>query len=67
MAASEDGIKMMAKENVVANIFPATSFNLNKSYANARKMIDLGVRVAISSDYNPGVVVQVKIFNLQCN
>lgn len=54
MAASEDGIKMMAKENVVANILPATSFNLNKSYANARKMIDLGVRVAISSDYNPG-------------
>lgn len=54
MAASEDGIKMMAKENVVANILPSTSFNLNKSYANARKMIDLGVSVAISSDYNPG-------------
>lgn len=54
MAASEDGIKLMAKENVVANILPATSFNLNKAYANARKMIDLGVRVAISSDYNPG-------------
>lgn len=66
MAASEDGIKMMSKENVVANILQATSFNLNKSYANARKMIDLGVSVAISSDYNP-VSCQVKIFNLLCN
>ncbi len=54
MAASEDGLKMMAKNNVVANILPATSFNLNKSYANARKMIDLGVALSLSSDYNPG-------------
>lgn len=54
MAASEEGIKMMAKNNVIANLLPATSFNLNKSYANARKMIDLGVAIALSSDYNPG-------------
>ena len=54
MAASEEGIKMMAKNNVIANLLPATSFNLNKSYANARKMIDLGVPIALSSDYNPG-------------
>ncbi len=54
MAASEEGLKMMAKNNVVANILPATSFNLNKSYANARKMIDLGVALSLSSDYNPG-------------
>ncbi len=54
MAASEEGIKMMAKNKVIANLLPATSFNLNKSYANARKMIDLGVAIALSSDYNPG-------------
>lgn len=54
MAASEEGLKMMAKNNVVANVLPATSFNLNKSYANARKMIDLGVALSLSSDYNPG-------------
>lgn len=54
MAASEEGIKMMAKNNVIANLLPATSFNLNKSYASARKMIDLGVPIALSSDYNPG-------------
>lgn len=54
MAASEDGLKMMAKNKVIANILPATSFNLNKNYANARKMIELNVPVSLSSDYNPG-------------
>lgn len=54
MAASEEGIKEMAKNKVIANVLPATSFNLNKDYANVRKMIELGVPVSLSSDYNPG-------------
>ena len=54
MAASEEGLKMMSRNNVIANILPGTSFNLNKAYANARKMIDLNVPISLSSDYNPG-------------
>ena len=54
MAARDEGIKMMAENNVVANILPATSFNLNKNYADCRKMIDMGAIVSLSSDYNPG-------------
>lgn len=54
MAASEEGLKEMAKNKVIANVLPATSFNLNKDYANVRKMIELGVPVSLSSDYNPG-------------
>ncbi|MGL5643008.1 MAG: imidazolonepropionase, partial [Paraclostridium sp.] len=54
MAVSEEGIKQMAQSRVIANILPGTSFNLNKAYANSRKMIDLGVAVSLSSDYNPG-------------
>ncbi|RDY23385.1 imidazolonepropionase [Romboutsia maritimum] len=54
MAASQEGLKEMAKNKVVANLLPATSFNLNKDYANARKMIDFNVPVSLSSDYNPG-------------
>ena len=54
MAASEEGIDMMAKNKIIANLLPATSFNLNKPYANARKMIDSNVGIALSSDYNPG-------------
>lgn len=54
MAASDRGIELMAKEGVVADILPGTSFNLGKTYAPVRKMIDAGVPVALSTDYNPG-------------
>ena len=54
MAASDEGIELMAKHNIIANILPGTSFNLKKSYANVRKMIDKGVAVSLSTDYNPG-------------
>ncbi|WFD11380.1 imidazolonepropionase [Tepidibacter hydrothermalis] len=54
MAASEDGMKLMAKNKVIANILPGTSFSLMKNYAEARKMIEHGVPIALSTDYNPG-------------
>ena len=54
MAVSDEGIKSLKENNIIANILPATSFNLGKAYAPVRKMINEGVRVAISSYYNPG-------------
>lgn len=54
MAVSDKGIDELKRNGVVANILPATSFNLGKNYAPVRKMIDKDVTVAISSDYNPG-------------
>lgn len=54
MAASDKGIEMMAERGVVADILPGTSFNLGKAYAPVRKMIEAGVPVALSTDYNPG-------------
>ncbi len=54
MAASDEGLKSMAENSVIANILPATSFNLNKPSADVRKMIDLNVPISLSSDYNPG-------------
>ncbi|MGF7056541.1 imidazolonepropionase [Brassicibacter mesophilus] len=55
VAASEMGMKMMAENGVIADLLPGTSFNLRTDkYANARKMIELGVPVALSTDYNPG-------------
>lgn len=50
----EDGIKALANSNTVANLLPGTGFFLGKKQANGRKMLDSGVKVAISSDYNPG-------------
>lgn len=54
MAISEEGIQALKNSNVIANLLPGTSFSLGKEYAPARKMIDEGVQVALSTDYNPG-------------
>ncbi|SYZ72565.1 Imidazolonepropionase [Candidatus Zixiibacteriota bacterium] len=52
---SENGIKALAKSGTVAVLLPGTSFSLNHGhYAPARKMIEGGVTVALSTDCNPG-------------
>lgn len=54
-AASVEGMKAMAKQGVIATLLPATIFSLGMtSYANARKMIELNIPVALATDYNPG-------------
>lgn len=55
VAASDEGIAAMAENDVVAVLLPSTSFYLMLNhYANARKMIDSGVIVALATDCNPG-------------
>lgn len=54
LAASDKGLEALANSNTIANLLPGTAFNLNAEFANARKMIDMGVPVALSTDYNPG-------------
>jgi imidazolonepropionase len=54
MAIKDEDIKKLAQSNTIANILPGTSFYLNKPYANARKIIDEGCAISLSSDYNPG-------------
>lgn len=55
MAASDEGLRMMAENNVIAVALPGTSFNLaTGKYANVRRMIELGLSVALATDYNPG-------------
>lgn len=52
---SDAGIKALAQSGTVAVLLPGTSFSLNKGqYAPARKMIEAGVTVALSTDCNPG-------------
>lgn len=55
IAASDEGIKAMGEKGIIGNILPGTSFNLQTGhFANAKKMIEENVPVAISTDYNPG-------------
>jgi len=57
--ASEKGLGMMAKKGVVAVLLPAAAFSLMSSkYADARKMISLGVPVALGTDFNPSCWVE---------
>jgi imidazolonepropionase len=52
---SDEGIKAMAKSATAAVLLPGTTFSLaGKQYAPARKMIEAGVVVAMSTDCNPG-------------
>lgn len=52
---SDSGLRAMAESGTVAVLLPGTTFSLAGSkYAPARKMIEAGVAVALSTDCNPG-------------
>lgn len=54
IATDEEGMQAMAKGGVIADLLPATSFYLDKTFAPARRMVELGIPVVIASDFNPG-------------
>lgn len=69
LKASEQGMKDMAANGVVGVLLPGTAYFLMAESANGRKMIDLGVPVALSTDCNPGSSPTVSlpfIMNLGC-
>lgn len=51
---SDNGIKEMARCNVVATLLPLTAFALKEPFAPARKFIEAGTAVALATDLNPG-------------
>ena len=55
MHVSDSGIAALAASETVANLLPATSFFLmSDRYAPARRLIDAGAIVSLSTDCNPG-------------
>lgn len=69
LKASEKGMRAMAEQGVVGVLLPGTAYFLMAESANGRKMIDLGVPVALSTDCNPGSSPTVSlpfIMNLGC-
>lgn len=55
VGASDEGIQALANSNTIAVLLPGTTFYLGKEqYARAREMINQGVAVALSTDFNPG-------------
>src|SRR5699024_916481 len=69
LKASDEGIEQMAKAGVIGVLLPGTAFFLMAEYARARRMIDRGVPVALSTDANPGSSPTISlqfIMNLGC-
>jgi len=57
--SSHEGIKALSDKGVVAVLLPAAAFGLMMGrYADARLMVDLGVPVALGTDYNPSCLVE---------
>lgn len=51
---NDEDIEGLRRENVTAVLLPMADFYLKEAYPPARRLIDAGVRVALSTDYNPG-------------
>ncbi len=51
---SEDEIKEVSKNDIVAVLLPGVSFFSQTNYAPARKLIDNNAIISLSTDYNPG-------------
>lgn len=69
LVASDEGIQKMAEANTIAVLLPGTAFFLRAPFARGRLMIDEGVPVAISTDFNPGSSPTMSlpfIMNLAC-
>lgn len=69
LVASDEGIAAMAKSGTIAVLLPGTAFFLRAPYARGRLMVDSGVPVAISTDFNPGSSPTISlpfIQNLAC-
>ncbi len=51
---SEQGIRKLAASQTVAVLLPGTAFYLKAAHAPARKLLNAGAAVALSTDFNPG-------------
>lgn len=54
-AISDQEISLLAASNTIGIVTPTVNFNFGSAhFADARKLIDAGCAVALSTDYNPG-------------
>ncbi|HEX8250345.1 MAG TPA: imidazolonepropionase [Pyrinomonadaceae bacterium] len=54
-ATSDEEIRLLAESDTIGIVTPTVNFNFGAAhFADARKMIDAGCAIALSTDYNPG-------------
>jgi len=54
LKVTERGMRRMKEAGVIPVLLPGTAFTLGTDYAPARRMIELGLPVALGTDFNPG-------------
>ncbi len=64
LMASEHGLEDMLKAGTIATLLPATAFSLDTDYADARKMIEMELPVALATDFNPNCANESLFFTL---
>jgi imidazolonepropionase len=67
--STENGLQALAEKGIIGVLLPATPFSImEKHYPNARKMIDLGLPLALATDLNPNCFTESMqfIISLAC-
>ena len=64
LMASEDGLEAMRKAGTIATLLPGTAFSLGTEYAKGREMIDMGIPVALATDFNPNCANESLFFSI---
>jgi imidazolonepropionase len=52
--ASDADLEALRAAGVVATLLPGCSYTLRSPYPSARRLLDLGLHVALATDFNPG-------------
>jgi imidazolonepropionase len=73
LMSNYDGLREMANKGIIGVMLPGTPFSLMmKNYASARKMIDMGIPIALATDLNPNcwtenmqLIIQLACLNMK--
>lgn len=62
LKVTERGMRNLRAAGVIPVLLPGTAFSLKTEYAPARRMIELGLPVALGTDFNPGTCLISSMF-----
>jgi imidazolonepropionase len=64
LMSSDDDLEAMSKAGTIATLLPGTAFSLDTAYADARKMIEMGLPVVLATDFNPNCANESMFFTI---
>jgi len=66
LKSNRDGLNQLAERETIACLLPGTPFcSMMQNYAPARKMIDMGIPIALATDLNPNCWTESMQFIMQ--